>query len=687
VKISSVLAPSPGAGNALFTDGTTNYWSAFAEVDPHVTNYVRQATTLAPSPTAGYFLQTDGSTNLWVELSWVPTAGTSTYAVTAGTSDYATVAGSVSTAGYATTAGSLVDSSKVQSASERSLYYTDGATVMLDWSLGQASDVGGFLSIDWVNRILHDAAALNSIDWVNRILHDATAVNSIDWASRYLYGLGPSIRVDWENGLLNDGAVALSIDWLNRTLSVGAVTRYDWSSGLISDAASISSVDTASRYLYDAGGMLVLDWANGQAKLVSGNVVLDWFNETLYDLNGVASVNWTSRQLLDASGIARFDWSSGLVLDASNVGSLDTATRVLQDASGNTVVDWASFCLYNASSTLMVDWANGYLNDASPYLAINWPARQLVAADGATVKVDWSSGVGLLRDDIGNIAYDWETKVLNDNAAGVSVNCADRQLSDGTLIAADWSVRSLYDSSGTTSLDWENCVLTNFVWHYGLVADGTYPDEIVNWTALTNKLAVAEVSSAINLRTLSGDITASGEDRLLYSGNSVDATVDWGICQLISTNTDINLDWGACQLMVGMSPKLDWANYYLYDAMSEISLDWGNRYLVGEWIATNIADSAGDIVNYECMTNHVAVTAYKKAGDTLTGPMDGGAQAVTNLGTLQAGSVLATNTVTASKWFFSGSATNDGRFYFGMNTNSCYLRTDGTNLIYVQVTP
>ena len=123
---------------------------------------------------------------------------------------------------------------------QRFLYYSDGASISIDYGSSFSYCQDGTLSIDWQNRVLCDVYGNAIVDWANYILSDSDGFPIIGFGNGNFY--------------LNDGDSHLSVDYGARTLVDGSYTCVDW----------------GNRNLNNSTGNPVLNFTNG-IKFLSGS--------------------------------------------------------------------------------------------------------------------------------------------------------------------------------------------------------------------------------------------------------------------------------------------------------------------------------------------------------------------------------------------------------------------------------
>lgn len=95
-------------------------------------------------------------------------------------------------------------------------------------------------------------------------------------------------------------------------------------------------------------------------------------------------------------------------------------------------LDWGACTLFNPATGITVDWQNYLLNDGSVALSVNWALRQL-------------HGNGI-------VSIDWNASLINDAAGLLSVDYGDRLLvaNDGATTVLNWSTTAAAVTSIST---------------------------------------------------------------------------------------------------------------------------------------------------------------------------------------------------------------------------------------------
>jgi hypothetical protein len=267
--------------------------------------------------------------------------------------------------------------------------------------------------------------------------------NNNYFETNLIYGSNGSIGVDLASGELEDGYTA-SLNWLYRQLiaSDGSV-NLDWSDpsgkiylGAASDDPTYlpwiqANADLvlsggsdygviATNYFIADGGIYSSSGSGGQYMSVdsnnrtlndeSGNLVLEWAYGNVYGAafvgsgygNGLTAAATFPNGIsvdtiagLNGGGVS-FQYDISLNNSGNNVGALDVNTLPI-------------IGVYSIRNTTDQEFINGDargLYDVSGYTSVDWGNRQLIANDGSTVMLNWSSNNGFVDFPQGLEAYD-----------------------------------------------------------------------------------------------------------------------------------------------------------------------------------------------------------------------------------------------------------------------------------------
>lgn len=317
--------------------------------------------------------------------------------------------------------------------------------------------------------------------------------------------------------------------------------------------------------------------ANPTFRLIDSRVDLNKVSTQLNDTTPVLSVDWGQRTLTDAGNATSVDWGSGGLLsrsliDSTNIPALLFESRLLISAATNNMsANWDTRHLTDNTTRVSVDWSGRRLvdqgnNDSINYetrtlfddiqiTSANYQSRQLLANDGTTVNLDWSSPsstainavqifnppaptVGQVIVATGPTGAYWQSFVT-DNVGGAALDWNDRTLTDAAgHESMDWGVRTLYDRAGHPVVQYGQTTVY-------LLSDGSNHAS-VDWGSRALLDPSGLVSADWNTRELGATDTISTDwqNRRLIDSSGISA-VDWNARHLLATNGVANLDWSA----------------------------------------------------------------------------------------------------------------------------------------------
>ena len=218
--------------------------------------------------------------------------------------------------------------------------------------------------------------------------------------------------------------IEASTDGTNSTISMGNVDTINLnapllinSGGLFTDYINdktygLTAINVIDRRLLSSSGYTVAGWDDYGFKF--GWDGSSAFYHTL-DTNGIntpngLTVDISNYNLTPASGSPSLNWDSRTTYDYSNVLSLNWDYRYTADYSATTSIDWGNRYLYDSLGATAIDWDYRTAWDYSNLQSIDWQNRQLIASDGMTVALDWSTAgsLNLYNNTLngGNIGYD-----------------------------------------------------------------------------------------------------------------------------------------------------------------------------------------------------------------------------------------------------------------------------------------
>lgn len=130
-----------------------------------------------------------------------------------------------------------------------------------------------------------------------------------------------------------------------------------------------------------------------------------------YDVNGDAQEVFV---ITDDSGVDSFDIRTRQGYDTSGNLVIGWNYQTLYDTSGVAVMQWNTRQLIDSATNETVDWENKRLSDVNGK-SVSWGERNLLAADGSTVHINWTETLGMvLSSVIANGSF------ADDTAAGLA---------------------------------------------------------------------------------------------------------------------------------------------------------------------------------------------------------------------------------------------------------------------------
>ncbi len=113
-------------------------------------------------------------------------------------------------------------------------------------------------------------------------------------------------------------------------------------------------------------------------------------------VDGNLAIDRDNRQLLDSSANNSVDWEH----------------RILINSSADNVVDWENRKLYTGT-TSVIEWSAGLLNDSpGGFGSVQWFERKLLATDGSTIVLNYSSQQPSSGPKTAGTLYDATTKTM-----------------------------------------------------------------------------------------------------------------------------------------------------------------------------------------------------------------------------------------------------------------------------------
>lgn len=301
------------------------------------------------------------------------------------------------------------------------------ASNWLDGHIHNLRDGAGVLAQNIFNRTLNDSSSVTSVDYSTRNLITTGNTSALDWQNRNLLGPIGVAELNWTdtsvtirdlltvgvpgvtNGRLalsgaisgsitqraNATTAAYTIFWPNAQASGVQSLQNDGAGNLSWATAAASGANTALSNLTSTSinqslipgldqaidlGSAAIRWNNIFGASITFNTqTISMANETISDSSGTVVIDWENERLLDSSGTQSVRWSG----------------RQLRDSGGSNSANWNDRVLIDSGGTNTVDWQNEVLQDPSAVSSLNWNSRNLVANDGSTTMLNWST-VGTL---------------------------------------------------------------------------------------------------------------------------------------------------------------------------------------------------------------------------------------------------------------------------------------------------
>ena len=199
--------------------------------------------------------------------------------------------------------GGMLDSTSALSidSENRLLYYSDGTTVIFDWTGMVLSDFNSADSLDWYQRYAYDVSEVISIDWQNRRLYSNDGIDIVlDWNTAGTAEFGDSIITTTgdirllsdsnqiELGLASDATIGFDGDSLN--IIANAVTG--------TDKLDITSAGIESNNGLNING--TLDVGGTMLDLVKTNYNLSTASQTQFAMRSTPRANVGGNRAMQA---------------------------------------------------------------------------------------------------------------------------------------------------------------------------------------------------------------------------------------------------------------------------------------------------------------------------------------------------------------------------------------------------
>jgi hypothetical protein len=453
-------------------------------------------------------------------------------------------------------------------------YAVDGTTVS---GVSYLQDASSVMSFDWMNRLAYDATANESLNWTSRELTDTTALTSVNWQQRAGYWIdGLTEVLNWQYLQAYDEDGMLSYDWNARTL-------YDDVSG------GKLSLSWEVRQLYASDGTTInVDWSTAGGTIVNGVAVTG-----TPSVGYVPTATSATTATWQPAGGGGGGVNPGLINQAAvyaSAGSTVSGTYQFLDSTSAISIDYnARQAYWTDGTTVLIDWSytggtNLNLNDVSGATAIQWNYRAALWTDGETEVLNWQYLQGY--DEDGTLAYDWNARALFDIQGGgtIAVAWASRQLlaTDGTTINVDWSTAGStivngVAVTGTPSVGYVPTATSSSTatWQ---AAGGGSSFAWTDVTGTTQALAVNNGYIADNAGLVTMTLPASAAQGTLISisGNGAGG---W----LIAQNSGQNINLGDVSTTAGAGGSLASTNRYdQVDLLCTVAnTTWVARNMVG----------------------------------------------------------------------------------------------------------
>ena len=317
---------------------------------------------------------------------------------------------------------------------------------------------------------------------------------------------GLTTQIQYNNGGIFDGVSTLVYD--GTTLSATGSFSGSFSGSLAGTAswATTASKIFISNLASDPGTYYPMFAGNTYGAV---NLFADALTYTYQPSTNILTVTASLALGVSASSINSNTFET---YDSSNNPSINWDVRRLQDSSGNISTSWEDRILANNASTTTVDWQTGVLNDSTGATSIDWERRRL-------------------KDTLDNISADYEDRRLIAN--------------DGATISLDWTtpgstvISGGLNISGSLTLNNSNIstAWTSYipVWTAASVNPVINNGTIEGWYKLVGKTCFVRGNIAMGSTTTFGSgewyvsmpFTASHADAILMTANLLDNTTAW----------------------------------------------------------------------------------------------------------------------------------------------------------------
>jgi hypothetical protein len=230
------------------------------------------------------------------------------------------------------------------------------------------------------------------------------------------------------------------------TTNPHATTKAQVGLGNVDNTSDLNKpVSTAQQTALD--GRAFQDLSNISGSGINNNLFPEV--DGVFDI-GASGSNWNKVQtkILGYDGATSINLDSKKIFDGATEESIDFGARILKDDASVGSVQWNARALVDGGGTESLNWQSRYLADDSEVVAINYNDRQLIASNGITNILDFSSSTGpsSITQSPGNNS----TKVATTAYADASANVPFNSIND--FIYGAGTDGNVTLSAGTTTL-------------------------------------------------------------------------------------------------------------------------------------------------------------------------------------------------------------------------------------------
>ena len=218
-----------------------------------------------------------------------------------------------------------------------------------------------------------------------------------------------------------------------------------------------------------------------------------------------------------------------------------------------------------------IDSANKILIGSGPLPgstedSVNWDGRTLFDSNG-NFSVRWGA-LRTMYDSSAVSSIDWQNRITIDTGTNTSIDWENRTMyASNTTASVAWDARFLLSSNGSRVVRWntgllqDNSEKTAVDWYNRQLQDDTNVTTVA-WKdrRLYDRYATASINWDTRVLTDSTEVSAlDWENRVGYAGGIT--TLDWGNLALIDTGGVGAIDWRNRILLDGAgTPRLNWRN-------------------------------------------------------------------------------------------------------------------------------